>query len=188
MRGRRFDLPHPSPPIGREAATEVVHTHRLKCSRQQQAKAQSGPQPPTRPGRHPCALRSAFRSLRTPVPGSSTALPDAKHAAKGHRYKSTTLQRRIILRRPWGHESDRLLDSRQVLLEIKIRPFPKLPTPGLLIHDITSDCHEVPAPPLLVPPPSPNLPNRIPPCLSPVTGNLTVNRTKRALRGRSSDQ
>lgn len=187
MRGRGFALPHPRPPTGLEAATEAVHTHRLKRSRQQQAQPQRGPEPPALPCRHPCGLPSIFRSLRTLVPGTSTALPDAKHAAKGHCYKPITPQRRVLIRRPQKPESDRPLNSPQVLLGIQIRHFPRLPTPGLLIHDITAAIHEVPARSLLAPPP-PNLPNRKTPCLRPVARNPTVNRTERAISGRSSDQ
>lgn len=159
----------------------------MKRSRQQQAQPQSGPQPPTLPCRHPCGLPSIFRGLRTPVPGTSTALPDAKPAAKGHCYKPIIPQRRVLVRRPWEPVSDRLLNSPQVLLEIQIRHFPKLPTPGLLIHDIQSAIHEAPARPSVAPPP-PSLPNRTTPCLSPVTRNPTVNRTERARSGLSSDQ
>lgn len=187
-RGRGFDLSHPSPPTGPEASTEATHTHRLKCSHQQQAQPHSGPQPPSLPGRHPCGPPSIFRGLRTPGPGTSTAMPDAKPAARGHCHESVILQRRILVRRPKEQKSDRLLESRQVLSEIKIRHFLKLPTPVLLIHDSMSALYEAPAPPLLAPPPSLNLPNQIPPCLSPLSRNPTVDRIKRALSGRSSDQ
>lgn len=62
LRDRGVDVPHPSPPTGPEAATGAPHTHRLKRSRQQQAQPESGPQPPTLPGRHPCRPRQSSRS------------------------------------------------------------------------------------------------------------------------------